>query len=144
MVVLQSRGQDPKKMENYGTNLSTLLTRIRTLSPWLENNNTLKCWSGIFPKTLIYVVMFENCRNIIGNLWVSSNPEEKIQILAEARISECNVCFCVQRHTGTHFHSLICIPSIFHNFMLGNFPLDFPEMFARLDSLSYTTSAKKW
>ena len=37
-----------------------LSTRIRTLSPGLENNNTLKYWSGIFPTTLIYAVMVEN------------------------------------------------------------------------------------
>ena len=44
-----------------------LSTRIRTFSPRFENNDRLKCWSGIFPKTLIYVVMMENCRN---NNWM--------------------------------------------------------------------------
>ena len=39
---------------------------FRTFSPGLEKNNTLKCWSGIFPLTLYYMVMLENCRNTIS------------------------------------------------------------------------------
>ena len=40
-----------------------LSTRFRTVSPVLEDNFTLKCGSGIFSTTLIYVVMLENSRN---------------------------------------------------------------------------------
>ena len=63
IIILQSRWQDPKKSENYGTNLS--LTRIRTLSPVLKKNNALKCCFDIFPTTLTYAFMLEDCRNTI-------------------------------------------------------------------------------
>ena len=39
-----------------------LSTRIWTWSPGLENNNTFKCWSGIFPTTLTYMIILENCQ----------------------------------------------------------------------------------
>ena len=52
--------------ENYGQTCPLLSTRIRTLSPGLENNHRLKCWSCIFPTTLTYVVMLENCQNNIS------------------------------------------------------------------------------
>ena len=42
-----------------------LSTRIWTLSRGLENNNTLKCWFGIFPTILTYMIMLENCQNNI-------------------------------------------------------------------------------
>ena len=41
-------GDEIKKSENYGKNLSSTF-RIRTLSPGLEKNNVLKCCFGIFP-----------------------------------------------------------------------------------------------
>ena len=37
-----------------------------TLSPGFENNHTLKCWSGIFPTILTYIIMLENCQNNIS------------------------------------------------------------------------------
>ena len=43
-----------------------LSTRIWTLSPELENNQTLKSWSGIFPTILRYMIMLENCQNNIS------------------------------------------------------------------------------
>ena len=38
---------------------------FRTLSPGLENNNTLKCWSGIFPYILGMLRCMTNCQNNI-------------------------------------------------------------------------------
>ena len=35
------------------------------LSPGLENNHTLKCWSGIFPTILTNMIMLENGQNNI-------------------------------------------------------------------------------
>ena len=55
-----------KKLENYGTNLSPSFNNSPDLVPWIGNNNTLQCLSGIFPTTLIYVVMLENCQNSIS------------------------------------------------------------------------------
>ena len=66
MVILKSRGQGTKKVENYGQICPILSTRIWTLSPGLENNHKLKCWSGIFPKFLTYMIMLENCQNSIS------------------------------------------------------------------------------
>ena len=37
-----------------------------TLSPGFENNHTFKCWSGIFPTILTYMIMLENCQNNIS------------------------------------------------------------------------------
>ena len=37
-----------------------------TLSPGFENNRTFKCWSGIFPNILTYMIMLENCLNNIS------------------------------------------------------------------------------
>ena len=56
-----------------------LLTRIRTLSPGLEDNITftLKYGSRIFPTTLIYMVMLENCWNNIL-MYICSPIQETI------------------------------------------------------------------
>ena len=35
MVILKSRGQGPKKMENYGTNLSRTFNKNLDLVPWI-------------------------------------------------------------------------------------------------------------
>ena len=43
-----------------------LSKRIWTLSPGLENNHTFKCWFGIFPTILTYIIMLENCQNNIS------------------------------------------------------------------------------
>ena len=65
MVILKSMGQGPKRMENYGTNLSCTF-RIEILSPGLENNHTLKYRSGIFLTILLCMSMLENCQNKIA------------------------------------------------------------------------------
>ena len=65
IVILKSRGQGPKKIEKTGQICPVLSTRIWTLSPGLENTNTLKCWSGIFPTILTYIIMLENWQNNI-------------------------------------------------------------------------------
>ena len=62
IVVLQSRGQGSKKMDNYRTIMSPTFYKNKDLV-----TNTLKRWSGIFPTTLIYVVLLENCQN---NIWL--------------------------------------------------------------------------
>ena len=54
-----------KRCRTTGQICAILSTRIWTLSPGLENNHTLKCWSGIFPTILTYVCMLENCQNNI-------------------------------------------------------------------------------
>ena len=64
-LLLKSRGQGPKKMENKGTNLSRTFNKNMDLVPWLENNHTLKWWSGIFLTILTYIIMLENCQNNI-------------------------------------------------------------------------------
>ena len=34
--------------------------------PGFENNHTFKCWSGIFPTILTYMIMLGNCQNNIS------------------------------------------------------------------------------
>ena len=47
LVLVESRGQ-----------ICPVVSHLfKTLSLGLEKNNTLKCWSSIFPETLIYMVM---------------------------------------------------------------------------------------
>ena len=55
-----------KRWRTMGKICPILSTRIWTLSPGLENNQTLKCWSGIFPTILTYTSMLENCQNNIS------------------------------------------------------------------------------
>ena len=54
-----------KKWRTTGQICPLLSTRIWTLSPGLENNHTLKCWSGIFPTILTHMIILENCQNNI-------------------------------------------------------------------------------
>ena len=56
-----------KNMETTEQICPLLSTRIRTLSPGLNNFNKLKCWSAIIQTTVIYVVMLQNLwSNILG------------------------------------------------------------------------------
>ena len=71
-----------------------LSTRIRTLSPGLEENNALKCCFGIFPTTLIYIIMMENCQNNISMYGFSPIQGKRFKFVLkfyEARISECHI-----------------------------------------------------
>ena len=80
-----------KRWKTTGQIYPVLSTRIWTLSPGLENNHSLKCWSGIFPTIL-------NLYEYVGKLpeqhfsvWLFFNPGDKILFLLkfyEARISE--------------------------------------------------------
>ena len=54
-----------KRWKTTGQICPLLSTRIRTLSPRLENNNTLKCWCGIFPYILSMLQCMDNCQNSI-------------------------------------------------------------------------------
>ena len=65
-VIPKSRGQAPKKMETTRQICPVLSTRIWTLSPGLENNQTLKSWSGSFPTILKNMIMLENCQKNIS------------------------------------------------------------------------------
>ena len=55
-----------KSSKTTGQICPVLSTRIWTLSPGLENNHTLKCWSDIFPTILTYMIMLENFQNNIS------------------------------------------------------------------------------
>ena len=55
-----------KRWRTMGQICSVLSTRIWTLSPGLENNHTLRCWSGIFPAILTYMIRLENSQNNIS------------------------------------------------------------------------------
>ena len=92
--ILKSRGQGPKKMENYRTNLFRTFKKNLDIVPWIGKNHTFKCWSGIFPKIIIYMIMLENCQKQHFSLWLFSNTGDNILFMLkfyEARISEWNV-----------------------------------------------------
>ena len=92
---LKSRGQGPKKMENYWTKLSRTFNTNLDLVPWI----------GEEPYTQMLIWYFSNNLDIydyVGKLpeqhfsvWLFSNQGDKILFLLkfnEARISEWNVC----------------------------------------------------
>ena len=66
MVILKSRGKVQKRWTTTGQICPVISTRIWTLFPGLENNHTFKCWSGIFPTILTYMIMLENWQNNIS------------------------------------------------------------------------------
>ena len=47
-VILQSRGQGPKKMENYGTNLSLTFNKNQVLAPWIGKQLYIEIMVGHF------------------------------------------------------------------------------------------------
>ena len=53
-------------VESTGQICPVVLHLFWTLSPGFENNHTFKCWSGIFPTILTYMIMLENCQNNIS------------------------------------------------------------------------------
>ena len=52
-------------VESTGQICPVVLHLFWTLSPGFGNNHTFKCWSGIFPTILTYMIMLENCQNNI-------------------------------------------------------------------------------
>ena len=53
-------------VESMGQICPVVLHLFWTLSPGFENNHIFKCWSGIFPTILTYMIMLENCKKIIS------------------------------------------------------------------------------
>ena len=53
-------------VESTGQICPIVLHLFLTLSPEFENIHKYKCWSGIFPTILTYMIMFENCQNKIS------------------------------------------------------------------------------
>ena len=94
-----------------------------TLSPGFENNHTFKCWSVIFPTTLTYMIMLENCQNKISVYGCSPIQGTKYFFLLkfhESRISDWNIisgpmrgleknctwwCKHIDKQTGGHGNS---------------------------------------
>ena len=53
-------------VESTAQNCPVVLHLCWTLSPGFENKHTFKCWSGIFPTILTYMIMLEDCQNNIS------------------------------------------------------------------------------
>ena len=66
MVIPKFRGKGPKRWRTKRQICPILSTRIWTLSPGLENNQTIESWSGIFPTILTFMIMLENYQNNIS------------------------------------------------------------------------------
>ena len=60
------RDKVQKRWRTMGQICPVLSTRIWTLSLGLDNNHSLKSWSGIFPTILTHMIMLENCQNNIS------------------------------------------------------------------------------
>ena len=58
--------KDQNRWRTTGQICPVLSTRLWTLSPGLDSNHTLKCWSGIFLTILTYMIMLENYQNNIS------------------------------------------------------------------------------
>ena len=87
LILVESRGQI----------CPVVFHLFRIFPPGLDNNDTLKCWSGNFPTSLIYMIMLENCQNNISMYCCSPIQEERSWFLLKlngARISECNISLC--------------------------------------------------
>ena len=67
-----------KRWRTTGQISPILSTRIWTLSPGLENTHTLKCWFGIFPTILTYIIMLENLQNNIS--WYGCFPIQRTKL----------------------------------------------------------------
>ena len=83
--------QVQKRRRTTGQICPVLSTRIWTLSPGLENNHTLICWSGIFSNNLDIYEYVGKLSEQHFSVWLFSNPGDKILFLLkiiEARISE--------------------------------------------------------
>ena len=86
------------------------------LSPGLKDKIAWKFWSGIFPTTLTYVVMLENCQNNISMYicFPIKGTRFKFKMeFYEAMISECNlymsniVCFLSFCWTNSFYRSAL-------------------------------------
>ena len=53
-------------VENTGRICPLVLHLFWTVSPGFENKHTFKCWPGIFPTILTYMIMLENWQNNIS------------------------------------------------------------------------------
>ena len=84
MVDLQSKGMI----------YPVIFLLLWTISPSLEINDTLKCWSNNFPTTLTCIVKVDNCQNSISMNGYSPIKQNKFKFLLkfnQARILECNI-----------------------------------------------------
>ena len=83
IVVLQSRGQGPEKMENYGTNISPSFNKNQDLVPWIGEQQYIEMLLLLFannPDKCCYVGKLQE-HNF--SVWLFSNPRDKILILVE-------------------------------------------------------------
>ena len=65
IVVLQSRGDDPKSYETRVQICHIVFLLFMTFSPRLENNDTLQYSSDNFRYMVTYILCMENCWNYI-------------------------------------------------------------------------------
>ena len=84
----------PPWLQNHGTNIFHSWHPFRTFSLRLENNNTLKCSSEIFLKTLRYVFIIEKCWNFISRYYcpLKAGKRSKMVLKVHAHsISKCDI-----------------------------------------------------
>ena len=95
IMVFQSKGPGPDSWWKYGKYVSCIFFLIfLDFVPWIGEKNTSKCWFCLFPTTLTYMVMLQNCLNNIsmcGCLPIQGTTLWFRLKFYEARISECNL-----------------------------------------------------
>ena len=72
MIIFTSRGQGPKKIENYGTNLSCTFNKNLDLVPLIREKPYTQMLIWYFPTILTHMIMLENCENNISVYGFSS------------------------------------------------------------------------
>ena len=93
MVVFKSRGQGPKKIENYGTNMSRTLNKNLDLVPWIGEKSYTQMLIWYFSNNLDIYEYVGKLPEQHFSLWLFSNQGDKLIFLLksnEARISEWN------------------------------------------------------
>ena len=115
MIILQSRDKVQILVESTEQICPVALHLFWILSPGFENNHTLKCWSGIFPTIVTYVIMLEKLPEQHFSLWLFFNPGDKMLFLLkfnEARISEWNI----NKVFRGYFFQIMYIYLLFQNY----------------------------
>ena len=83
IVFLQSRGQGPKKMENYGANLSPTFIKNYDVVTWIGEQQYLEMLVRHFSiDSDIYVYVGKFTKQHF-NVWLCPNPGDKFLILVE-------------------------------------------------------------
>ena len=78
IIILQSRGQDPKKSDNYGTNLCPTINKNQDLVPWIGEEQCIELLSLHFSNIPYITVYVGKLLSQHFNVRMFFNPGDKI------------------------------------------------------------------